>query len=529
MSLARTRHPLWSAGFPRALVESVGLGAALLAIILASDVDAAPVVVSRSVAFCAVVAGIAAALRHRLPERSWLGRDLGFGLALAVSTPAVAYAVASALGLGPRVAGAYVGSFIAALILAQAGSVYVVARLLSRIWLAWDRLRRGHLIWALTHAHLVVVVVAVLGLAALIGLASAGNLLTTLTSASTSSPLDSILSVTVDFAFPALATLVLLVGVSVATVLPPAALVSYFVARRATGRLEALARATGELRAGHYGVRVPVSGEDEVAQLQGNFNAMAADLERTLGELEAERNRVAGLLQERRELVAAVSHELRTPVATLRGYLESVLETSEASLSPELRLDLAVMDRETERLSTLIEDLFALSRVEAGKLALRPAPTDVGALVRQSVETAAPLAWRTGRVQVVAEVPPGLPQVTVDPDRLAQVLTNLLRNAVRHTPPGGIVAVVARADEASVVLEVRDTGEGISPEDLPRVFERFYRGAGRGDGRGARRAGDGAGLGLALVRELAEAMGGSAAVQSEPGVGSTFTVRLPLA
>jgi signal transduction histidine kinase len=136
----------------------------------------------------------------------------------------------------------------------------------------------------------------------------------------------------------------------------------------------------------------------------------------------------------------------------------------------------------------------------------------------------APLAWRSDRVEVVAELPSDLPRALADPERLKQVLINLLRNGVRHTPPGGIVALLVAAEAEHVRIGVRDTGTGIAPEDLPHVWERFYRGA-------EARVKDhrGAGLGLALVKELTEAMGGTVEVESEIGQGSCFTLRLPRA
>jgi signal transduction histidine kinase len=142
--------------------------------------------------------------------------------------------------------------------------------------------------------------------------------------------------------------------------------------------------------------------------------------------------------------------------------------------------------------------------------------------VRRLVDAHAPLAWSQRRVQVLAELPAEVPVARADAQRVEQIISNLLGNAIRHTPPGGLVAATASADDAHVSIEVRDTGDGIAPEDLPHVFERFYRGRGE-DGRA------GLGLGLALVKELAEAMGGSASVSSAPGEGSCFSVRLPRA
>jgi signal transduction histidine kinase len=219
--------------------------------------------------------------------------------------------------------------------------------------------------------------------------------------------------------------------------------------------------------------------------------------------------------------VASASHELRTPVATVRGYLESALARPD-ELPAGLAADLETMEREIIRLQQLIDDLFALSQASVGKLSLRLQPTDAGAVVRRLVDTAAPLAWRQRRVQAMAEVEEGTPLARADEQRLEQIVSNLLGNAIRHTPPGGLVAVAVRASADVVCLEVRDTGEGITPEDMPHVFERFYRGH-------AQNGASGAGLGLALVKELTEAMGGSVEVSSTPGEGSSFTVQLPRA
>jgi signal transduction histidine kinase len=301
--------------------------------------------------------------------------------------------------------------------------------------------------------------------------------------------------------------------------LTSSSVVAYLLSRRLTRRLERLGQAAQALAAGDLSQRVD-AGSDEVGQLARQFNSMAADLERSLGELRAERDRVTGLLDERRQLIASASHELRTPVATVRGYLESA--RAQDNLPHELAADLDVMEREVLRLQELIEDLFALSQAAVGRLSLRLEPTDAGAVVQRLVETSAPLAWRQRRVQVLAELgDAAAPKARADKQRLEQVVSNLLGNAIRHTPPGGIVAAGVHAVDGVVQVEVRDTGSGIAPDDLPRVFERFFRGK-ASDGAGA-------GLGLALVKELSEAMGGSVAVSSTQGEGSSFVVTLPRA
>jgi signal transduction histidine kinase len=315
---------------------------------------------------------------------------------------------------------------------------------------------------------------------------------------------------------PLLTIMVVFTAFVLVMVLPPAIVFSFFVARSLTRRLETLARATRAVRAGDYTVHVDVSNEDEIAQLQTNFNTMVTDLDRSRRDLQAERDQVAALLNERRALIASVSHELRTPVSTARGYLETTL--SQAAVPEKLQHDLpsSIADRAA---ASTIDDLFTLSRAEVGQLALHCQPIDLPPLISRVIETTAALAWQSGRVQVSAEVPNDLPKVLIDAGRFEQVLRNLLHNAIRHTPPGGIVVTIGRAEAEAVVIEVRDTGEGIAPEDLPHVWERFYRAGENG----------GVGLGLAIVKELAEAMGGSVSVESKLGEGSCFTVKLPLA
>lgn len=395
----------------------------------------------------------------------------------------------------------------AALWLFAFACAFVVSRIGVRLIVLWNQLRRRRLIWALTNAHLLVVILGACLLAALLILFTARP-----------TPSTALTLLPILFFIFIVTVLVLLV------VLPPSALFSYLFSRRITRRLEALADATSALRVGDYSVRVPVEGQDEVAQLQANFNAMAADLERAVSELKAERDNVATLLAARRELIASVSHELRTPVATLRGYLESTRAHWNGAPPPTLPQDLLTMERETLRLQTLIGDLFTLARAEVGRLETRREATDVTLVARSVVETMAPLAWQSSRVEVAMSVSDAVPAAMADASRVEQVLSNLVRNGVRHTPPGGIVAVEVSAGEHAVLLRVRDTGEGIAPEDLPRIWDRFYR-----TRKSRERDGSGTGLGLALVKELTEAMGGSVAVESVLGEGSCFTARLPQA
>jgi signal transduction histidine kinase len=179
------------------------------------------------------------------------------------------------------------------------------------------------------------------------------------------------------------------------------------------------------------------------------------------------------------------------------------------------------MERETIRLQRLLDDLFTLSRAEVGQLPLTLAPTDLGVTLRRSIEAAAPSAWESGKVELIADIPANLPCALVDEGRLEQIVRNLLRNAIRHTPPGGVVVLSAAAEPDAIIVQVKDTGEGIAPADLPHIFERFYRATSARE-----RDSSGAGIGLALVKELAEAMGGSVTAASAPGQGACVSVRL---
>jgi signal transduction histidine kinase len=290
------------------------------------------------------------------------------------------------------------------------------------------------------------------------------------------------------------------------------------IARRLTRRIELLAVATGDVAAGNLGRRVEVDRQDEIGRLGVDFNAMAERLEQRERALANEASRAEAALAANRRLAANVSHELRTPLTTLRGYVEALQQDYADKLPTH---DLSVIHGEVQRLTTMIEDLFTLARAEAQQLPLTIETVDAGALARRIAATLAPLARRDRQIELVVALPDDLPPVRADKNRLEQVLLNLAQNALRHTPPGGIIAFEGAAHDSYVALTVADTGVGIEPDELPLVFERFYR----GDESRARETG-GAGLGLALVRELVTAMGGTISAESIPGRGSRFTVEL---
>jgi len=312
--------------------------------------------------------------------------------------------------------------------------------------------------------------------------------------------------------------LVLMVAVGV-----PAILVALVIginrARSIARPVNDLARAAERLAAGDLSVRVWVPTDDEVARLARAFNRMGDQLQASL-ELEADaRARAERLLATNRDLVANVSHELRTPVALIRGHIEALADDpSRLEVYTEIAL------RESDRLEDLVNDLFQLARIDAQGIQLDHLPFNAGAAAREAVESLAEPARRDAGIMMRSQIDGSDAdlQVVGDRVRLVQVLQNLLRNAVRYTPDGGLIRVVAEPRDLSVVLLVQDTGVGIEPDDLPRVFDRFYR----SDQRNSRKGG-GAGLGLAIARQSVEAMGGDISVESGVGEGTVFTIVLP--
>lgn len=278
-------------------------------------------------------------------------------------------------------------------------------------------------------------------------------------------------------------------------------------------RANALALAAAALGGRRFEARVEDTETDELGQVASSFNRMAAELERSE--------------QARRHLLADVAHELRTPLAVLRGQLE-LLQDGVTQPDPAT---LGALNDDVLRLGRLVGDLEQLSLAEAGRLTLHWQAFTPGTWLGQEVEVFREAAADQG-VRLSLETSETLPtQVEGDPDRLGQVVANLLSNAFRHTPPGGTVTVAVGARPGGWGFTVRDTGEGISPEDLPHVFDRFYRAPRRSDRVESplepetRR---GSGLGLAIVKGLVEAHGGRVTVESQPGQGSAFAVWLPL-
>ncbi|MEW6716133.1 MAG: ATP-binding protein [Chloroflexota bacterium] len=275
--------------------------------------------------------------------------------------------------------------------------------------------------------------------------------------------------------------------------------------RRILKPIGSLISATRKMEVGDLSQRVEIQTDDEIGELAKAFNSMADGLTR--------------LEQLRRNMVTDVAHELRTPLSNIRGYLEA-LQDKVADPTPEM---IDSLQEEALLLNRLVDDLQELALVEAGELRLYRQPVVLGDVLNKVVAILKPRVSEKG-LSLRVQLPPDLPLVDADPERVGQILRNLLINAITHTPPGGEILTLAQAQDSEVVVNVKDTGVGIEPEHLPFIFERFYR----ADKSRTRQTG-GAGLGLAIVKQLIQAHGGHIEVQSELHKGTTFTFTLPVA
>ncbi len=279
--------------------------------------------------------------------------------------------------------------------------------------------------------------------------------------------------------------------------------VVWILARRTLAPVQRLGLAARMLGRGDLSQRAEVSGPTEIRHLARSFNSMAAELE------EAE--------SRRRSLTADIAHELRTPTSNIQGYMEAIKD-GVFQPTPET---VDTIHEQALLLSRLVDDLRLLAQVDGGELQLQRTQTRIEELVQSCVDAQRPRAEAKG-VALNVDLTETLPEMDIDPARISQVVGNLLDNAVTHTPEGGDVTVSAHANADAVEMVVADTGPGIAPDDLQRVFDRFYR----ADPSRSRSTG-GTGLGLTIARRLVEAHGGSIEAESVVGRGSRFIIRLP--
>lgn len=263
----------------------------------------------------------------------------------------------------------------------------------------------------------------------------------------------------------------------------------------------AIEQATVRIARGDFSTRVDVEAGDELGKLAGAVNQMTARLE--------------GYEKRRREFLANVAHELRTPLSYIRGYAQAVAEGFVKTPEERDRY-LHIVQEESVRIGRLVDDLMDMAQMDEGQLSFDLQPLDLGLPIGQAAAAIRPQAEEK-QVTLDVNLPADLPHPMADGGRIQQVVFNLLDNGLRHTPAGGRLAVSARRDGGQVIVSVADTGEGIPPEELPLVFERFRK-----------RHSQGRGLGLAIVRTIVRGHGGEVSVTSTPGRGSTFSFTLPV-
>lgn len=283
-----------------------------------------------------------------------------------------------------------------------------------------------------------------------------------------------------------------------------ALVITILLSRRILAPIRALTRAARRFGKGDFSAKIEYEGKSELGELAISFNSMARNLENT--EIQ------------RRNMVADIAHELRTPITNLRGYLEAI---SDGLVQPD-ESTIRSLSEEATSLSRLVNELQELSLADAGVLKIDIQPFDIGALLSDAVHFFMAEAISHG-ITLSCEHADNLPDVEIDPHRIRQVLINLLSNAIVHTPAGGTVSVSASATRNAVAVTISDTGEGIPEQDLPHIFERFYR-----VDKSRNRTTGGSGLGLTIAKRFVEAHGGSITVSSTIGKGSTFMFSLPV-
>ncbi|MCB0213295.1 MAG: HAMP domain-containing protein [Anaerolineae bacterium] len=298
-------------------------------------------------------------------------------------------------------------------------------------------------------------------------------------------------------------------------------LIGVLIARSIALPLRDISKATTAVAAGDYAHRVPENGPPEIRRVSTSFNTMAGRVEAAQAAM--------------RDFVSNVSHELKTPLTSIKGFSQALMEGA-AQDEAARRRAAEIIHEEASRMSRLVEDLLDLARIESGQIVMNEMPLDVAQILNGTIDRLLPQAVEK-QLDIVRRWDT-IPPVVGDGDRLAQVFTNVLDNAVRHTPAGGQIMIAARtidptssrtmSDESTisppmVQISIRDTGPGIPADDLARVFERFYQ------IDKSRKRGGGAGLGLAIIKEIVEAHHGYVNIQSEVGLGTTFVIALPVA
>jgi two-component system phosphate regulon sensor histidine kinase PhoR len=308
---------------------------------------------------------------------------------------------------------------------------------------------------------------------------------------------------------------------STAVAFLPAILIAAILARHISRRLARVMSHAGELARGNFRARLSQIDSSEFGQLSRTLNETAENLQQTVSQLQWEHAELEKLERVRKDFVINVSHELRTPLASIQGYTETLMDGALEDPDNNMRF-LGIIRHNAERLARLTEDLLTLSRIEQKRKKFEFEPSLVNSLIHDGLEMVRPIAEKS-EIRLREEPAPDDAIVWCDSEAISQVLSNLLDNAIKYTPAGGEITVGAHAAGDQIELFVRDTGIGIPEEDLPRLFERFYR----VDKARSRELG-GTGLGLSIVKHLVAAHNGSTRVESRVGEGSTFYFTLPV-
>jgi two-component system phosphate regulon sensor histidine kinase PhoR len=301
----------------------------------------------------------------------------------------------------------------------------------------------------------------------------------------------------------------------------PAIVIAALFSRWISARLATIMSHAGELARGNFRARLPETGSSEFSQIAAALNETAENFQKTVEQLQFEHEALERVERIRKDFVINVSHELRTPLASIQGYTETLIDGALSDPDHNMRF-LSIIRHNAERLARITEDLLTLSRIEQKRQTFEFEPNLVSGLLNDARELMAPIAEKR-EIQLDLALGPPDSEAWCDREAVSQILSNLLDNAIKYTPAGGRITLGARLQGGWMELYVRDTGIGIPPEELPRLFERFYR----VDKARSREMG-GTGLGLSIVKHLVAAHGGSIRVESQIGQGSTFFFTLPV-
>lgn len=296
--------------------------------------------------------------------------------------------------------------------------------------------------------------------------------------------------------------------------------VGLVLSRSITNPLKKIAGVARAISRGEFSQRIEADSADELGELASAMNVMSQEISRLVEGLTEEKNKLRRVMEERQKMLSDISHDLRTPVTSIKGFAEAL--TDVINTEDDRRRAIGIIRDEAERLSRLVEDLFFLVRLESGELPFPMSRSDLAKVVRDTVARMEPVA-RERQVVISVDTPTSPVAATICEDRLVEALCNLIDNAAKYSPPGGEVQVSLSVSDGNAHISVSDQGPGIPPEDLPHIFERFYRGDKSRSGRKP-----GAGLGLSIARFIVEKHGGTLDVESRVGHGSTFTITLPL-